>query len=184
MLIVMELSDRLWKIIIQSGQGKPSSKCWANDRGPSSLRSAADLGEDWAWMVMACGPIPLEQWGEGEQASSRVQQKQRWGWGECEQCVQGTMSHPLGFLFFQQLPHNSRHIYNRLSFLLLKTLKIKQELQILDLENYPVMSVPRGFGGDNSWAKEEPEPPRQNSHSCLLEIPTSVYLMLWFGILF
>lgn len=50
MLIVMELCYRLQKMVIQSRQGKPSCKCWANDKGSrqpeKELGPAVDLGED------------------------------------------------------------------------------------------------------------------------------------------
>lgn len=82
MLVVMELSTRLWEIIVQSRQGKPRCKCWANDKGSRQSekehrRPGRRLGLDGDGLLL----VPLEQCGEGEQASSRVQQKQRWGWG-------------------------------------------------------------------------------------------------------
>lgn len=62
MLVVMELSPGLWKIIVQSRQGKPSCKCWANDkRSRQSEKERRGPGRRLGLDGDGLLPIPLEQ---------------------------------------------------------------------------------------------------------------------------
>lgn len=90
MLIVMELCYRLRKMVIQSRQGKPSCKCWANDKGArEGVGTCHGPGRRLSLDGEGLRPGPLEQWGRVSRLQGESSRNKGGGWGNVSDVFKG-----------------------------------------------------------------------------------------------